>query len=83
VPPTENTYVPKPIIPDRPIYIAKALKANPKAWKFFRTLPPAERRNFGVWIHVIEAPQIVASGTDSTRRIRKRTQMLRAILAAP
>src|SRR5215211_3196233 len=30
-PPTENTYAPKPIVPDLPIYIAKAIKADPKA----------------------------------------------------
>src|SRR5688500_15911040 len=38
--PTGNTYAPKPTIPDLPAYIAKALKANPKAWRFFQELAP-------------------------------------------
>jgi uncharacterized protein YdeI (YjbR/CyaY-like superfamily) len=49
--PTENTYAPRPVIPDLPNYIAKAIKANAKAWKFFRELAPTHRRNFVVWIH--------------------------------
>src|SRR5262249_29532213 len=32
--PTDNTYAPRPVVPDLPTYIAKALRANPKAWKF-------------------------------------------------
>lgn len=55
--PTENTYAPKPIIPDLPIYIAKAIKANPKAWKFFRGLARSERRHFVVWIHIAKRPE--------------------------
>jgi uncharacterized protein YdeI (YjbR/CyaY-like superfamily) len=49
--PTNNTYAPRPVIPDLPVYIAKALKANSKAWKFFRELAPTYRRHFVVWIH--------------------------------
>src|SRR6185295_17923390 len=49
--PTNNTYAPRPIIPDLPVYIAKALKANSKAWEFFRELAPTYRRDFVVWIH--------------------------------
>jgi len=33
--PTNNTYAPRPVVPDLPVYIAKALKANSKAWEFF------------------------------------------------
>src|SRR5882762_2263275 len=32
--PTNNTYAPRPVVPDLPVYIAKALKANSKAlWR--------------------------------------------------
>jgi uncharacterized protein YdeI (YjbR/CyaY-like superfamily) len=49
--PTNNTYAPRPVIPDLPVYIATALKANPKAWEFFQALAPTYRRDFVVWIH--------------------------------
>ena len=49
--PTSNTYAPRPVIPDLPVYIAKALKANSKAWESFRELAPTYRRSFVVWIH--------------------------------
>src|SRR6267143_74220 len=49
--PTSNTYAPRPVVPDLPVYIAKALKANSKAWEFFRELAPTYRRDFVVWIH--------------------------------
>src|SRR2546426_7661477 len=41
--PTNNTYAPKPVIPELPAYIAKALKTNSKAWEFFRELAPTQR----------------------------------------
>ena len=49
--PTGNTYAPHPVIPNLPAYIAKALKANTKAWSFFQDLAPTYRRHFVVWIH--------------------------------
>lgn len=49
--PTSNTYAPRPVIPNLPAYIAEALKANSKAWAFFRELAPTYRRDFVVWIH--------------------------------
>src|SRR5947208_16909726 len=49
--PTNNSYAPRPVIPELPVYIAKALRANPEAWKFFRELAPTYRRDFVVWIH--------------------------------
>jgi uncharacterized protein YdeI (YjbR/CyaY-like superfamily) len=55
--PTENTYAPKPVIPDLPAYIAKAIKADPKAWKFFKELAPSARRHFVVWIHIAKRPE--------------------------
>jgi uncharacterized protein YdeI (YjbR/CyaY-like superfamily) len=54
--PTKNTYAPRPVIPELPIYIAKALKTNSKAWEFFRALAPTYRRDFVVWIHIAKRP---------------------------
>jgi uncharacterized protein YdeI (YjbR/CyaY-like superfamily) len=50
--PTNNRYAPRPVIPDLPPYIAKAFKANPKAWRAFQDLAPTHRRQFVVWIHI-------------------------------
>ena len=70
--PTSNTYAPKPTIPDLPGYIAKALKANPRAWKFFQELAPSYRRRFVVWIHIAKQPETRA------RRIRESIALLAA-----
>jgi uncharacterized protein YdeI (YjbR/CyaY-like superfamily) len=70
--PTDNTYAPRPVIPDLPIYIAKALKANPKAWEFFRELAPTYRRDFVVWIHTAKRPE------TRDRRIRESIRLLAA-----
>lgn len=70
--PTENTYGPRPVIPDLPNYIAKALKANTKAWKFFRELAPTDRRHFVVWIHMAKRPD------TRGRRIRESLALLAA-----
>jgi uncharacterized protein YdeI (YjbR/CyaY-like superfamily) len=70
--PTENTYAPKPTIPDLPNYIAKAIKANSKAWEFFRGLPPRERRQFVVWIHIAKRTE------TRDRRLRESVVLLSA-----
>ena len=70
--PTENTYAPRPVIPDLPTYIATAIKANAKAWKFFRELAPTYRRNFVVWIHTAKRPD------TRERRIRESLTLLAA-----
>jgi uncharacterized protein YdeI (YjbR/CyaY-like superfamily) len=70
--PTSNTYAPKPVIPELPAYIAKALKANSRAWTFFRELPRTERRNFVVWIHMAKRPE------TRDRRIRESVALLAA-----
>ena len=70
--PTENTYGPRPVIPGLPNYIAKAIKANVKAWKFFRELAPTYRRNFVVWIHTAKRPD------TRERRIRQSLALLAA-----
>src|SRR5881396_1431135 len=55
--PTDNTYSPRPAIPQLPAYIAKALKANPKAWSSFQGFAPSHRRNFVAWIHTAVRPE--------------------------
>ena len=70
--PTSNTYAPRPLIPLLPAYIAKALKANSKAWTFFRGLPPTSRRDFVVWIHIAKRPE------TRDRRIRESIALLAA-----
>ena len=70
--PTENTYAPKPVIPELPVYIARALKGNSKAWKFFQELAPTHRRNYVVWIHIAKRPETRA------RRIRESISLLAA-----
>jgi len=70
--PTENTYAPRPKVPQLPAYIADAFKTNPKAWQNFRALASRDRRNFVVWIHTAKRPE--------TRE--KRTRESIALLAA-
>ena len=70
--PTTNTYAPRPIIPTLPTYIAKAVQGNAKAWEFFRKLPPRERRNFVVWIHMAKRPE------TRERRIAESIRLLAA-----
>jgi uncharacterized protein YdeI (YjbR/CyaY-like superfamily) len=70
--PTAYSYAPRPVIPDLPVYIAKALKANFKAWEFFRELAPTYRRHFVVWIHTAKRPETRA------RRIRESIRLLAA-----
>lgn len=70
--PTDNTYAPPPPIPDLPAYIAKALQANPKAWRFFQELAPTYRRHFVGWIHTAKRP-----GTRE-KRIRESIALLAA-----
>jgi uncharacterized protein YdeI (YjbR/CyaY-like superfamily) len=71
-PPTDNTYAPRPEIPELPAYIAKALKSEPKAWSFFQTLAPTYRRHFVVWIHIAKRPE------TREKRIRESIALLAA-----
>lgn len=68
--PSDNSYAPRPAIPELPGYIATALKANPRAWTFFRELAPTYRRNFVVWIHTAKRPETRA------RRLRESIRLL-------
>ncbi len=70
--PTENTYGPRPVIPELPNYIAKAIKANATTWKFFQELSPRNRRDFVVWIHTAKRPD------TRERRIRESLALLAA-----
>jgi uncharacterized protein YdeI (YjbR/CyaY-like superfamily) len=70
--PTNNTYAPRPAIPELPTYIAKALKAHSKAWEFFRELPPTCRRDFVVWVHTAKRPE------TRDKRIRESIRLLAA-----
>jgi uncharacterized protein YdeI (YjbR/CyaY-like superfamily) len=70
--PTSNSYAARPVIPELPDYIAKALKTNPRAWEFFQQLAPTYRRNFVVWIHVAKRPETRA------RRIGESISLLAA-----
>jgi uncharacterized protein YdeI (YjbR/CyaY-like superfamily) len=70
--PTDNTYAPRPVIPTLPLYIANALKANIKAWEFFRGLAPTNRRDYVVWIHTAKRPE------TRERRIRESIGLLAA-----
>jgi uncharacterized protein YdeI (YjbR/CyaY-like superfamily) len=70
--PTSKTYAPRPAIPALPAYIAEALKANPKAWEFFRQLAPTYRRQFVGWIHMAKRPE------TRERRIRESIALLAA-----
>ena len=70
--PTSNTYAPRPVVPELPAYIAKALKTNPKAWKFFRELAPTDCRQFVVWIHIAKRTE------TRENRIRESIRLLAA-----
>ncbi len=69
--PTGKKYTPPPSIPaELPDYIARALKADPKAWKFFNQLAPGERRNFVGWIHTAKRAE------TREKRIRESIKLL-------
>jgi uncharacterized protein YdeI (YjbR/CyaY-like superfamily) len=70
--PTNNTYAPRPVIPELPAYIATAFKTDPGAWRFFKELASTYRRDFVVWIHTAKRPETRA------RRIRESIALLAA-----
>ena len=70
--PTANAYGRKPIVPELPAYVARAFRANAKAWQFFQKLSTRERRNFVVWIHTAKRPE------TRERRIRESVELLAA-----
>lgn len=70
--PTANSYAPHPPIPELPAYVARAFKADPKAWRHFRELAPTYRRHFVAWIHTAKRPE------TRKRRIRESIRLLSA-----
>ena len=70
--PTGSPYAAKPKIPELPAYIARALKANPAAWRFFQQLAPTYRRHFVAWIHLAKRPE------TREKRIRESIALLAA-----
>ena len=70
--PTANRYSAHPPIPQLPIYVAKAIKTNAKAWQFFQQLAPTYRRDFVVWIHSAKRPE------TREKRIRESIALLAA-----
>jgi uncharacterized protein YdeI (YjbR/CyaY-like superfamily) len=70
--PTRNAFAGPPKIPRLPAYIAKALRANPKAWNFFQALALSHRRHFVAWIHMAELSETRA------KRIRESVALLAA-----
>lgn len=70
--PTANTYAPHPAIPELPAYIAKAFKANQRAWQHFQAIARTYRRDFVVWIHTAKKPE------TRDRRIRQSIELLSA-----
>jgi uncharacterized protein YdeI (YjbR/CyaY-like superfamily) len=70
--PTVNRYAPRPTIPELPPYLARALRASPKAWQFFQALAPGYRKHFVVWIHTAKRPE------TRDKRIRQSIALLAA-----
>ena len=68
--PTERKYAPLPTVPALPAYVARAFKANPKAWAFFQELAPTYRRHFVVWICMAKQPE------TREKRIRESVALL-------
>jgi uncharacterized protein YdeI (YjbR/CyaY-like superfamily) len=60
------------LIPELPVYIAKAFKTNLGAWRHFQALAPTYRRNFVVWIHTAKRPE------TREKRIRESIELLAA-----
>ena len=70
--PTANRYAAHPPIPELPAYVAKAIKTNATAWKFFQQLGRTYRRDFVVWIHIAKRPE------TREKRIRESIALLAA-----
>jgi uncharacterized protein YdeI (YjbR/CyaY-like superfamily) len=69
--PTDNLAA-KPEIPELPAYLARALKSNTEAWRFFQQLAPTYRRQFVAWVHMAKRPE------TRDKRIRESIALLAA-----
>jgi uncharacterized protein YdeI (YjbR/CyaY-like superfamily) len=70
--PTGRSYAARPRVPALPPYMARALEARPKAWRFFQTLAPTYRKHFIVWVHFAKRPE------TRERRLRESIALLEA-----
>ena len=70
--PTDKEYGPPPAVPEMPAYIARAFKADGRAWKYFQSLPATERRHFVGWIHTAKRAE------TRDKRIRESIRLLGA-----
>ena len=70
--PTARSYAPRPAIPELPAYIARAFRADLRAWRQFQALARTYRRDFVVWIHTAKRPE------TRDRRIRQAIDLLSA-----
>jgi uncharacterized protein YdeI (YjbR/CyaY-like superfamily) len=63
---------PRPSAIELPSYMERALKANPRAWKFFRQLAPSYRRAYIGWID---------SAKREETRVRRLREAIRLLIA--
>jgi len=70
--PTANRYAARPVIPELPAYVARAIKTNAKAWHNFQQLARTYRRDYVVWIHMAKRPE------TREKRIRESITLLAA-----
>ena len=68
--PTSARYAPLPAVPVLPRYISSAIRMNPKAWDYFRSLPPSHRRQYVGWIHTAKRSE------TRERRLKEAIAML-------
>lgn len=69
--PTAGSPAAPPPVVSAPAYIAKALKARPRAWTAFQALAPSHRRLYLTWIH--------SAKRDETRQRRLREAIRRLL----
>jgi uncharacterized protein YdeI (YjbR/CyaY-like superfamily) len=70
--PTANAYAKHPPMPELPAYVAREIRANARAWRFFQSLARTYRRDFVVWIHTAKRPE------TRERRLRESLALLAA-----
>lgn len=71
-PPTSRSaHAAPPDVSTVPADVAEALKATPKAWTYFRSLPPSHRRRYLLWM--------VTAKQEATRQRRLREAVRRLV----
>jgi uncharacterized protein YdeI (YjbR/CyaY-like superfamily) len=67
----------KPMVPEKlPAGVAKALKAVPAAWGFFKTLTPREQRMYFGWIHLAKREETKQRRLAEAIRLLSKKQKL-------